>query len=215
MPDCEICSAPLEAGEILLNRRWHFVCEKCHYCGISMQGGHDQIVACLSQHIPVSHTTCFEAAKSAELRQKFAVDISHLIACNSAMTRTNWEPAASKETQDYLHDILVRMEEFCANIHYVLTCVRDKNTVRDVEKYRQEEKQKRSIEKAKAAETEAEKLEREKRSAMFAAERSNPQLRNMRKSIEAFVKIGFDEKTATAMVRKQMGLPPEGNTTVQ
>lgn len=206
---CAICSQPIDGNELLLNRDWHFDCEKCAYCNESMSGGHDQIRKCLESKIPVSHSFCFEQAKTVEIRQKFAIDFSHLLALNSAMTRHNWEPAAGQETQDYLHECLIKMQEFCANISYVLTCVRDKNTVVQTEKYRQEEKVKRDIAKHKAAETEAEKIERQKKTEMFAKERENPQLRAMRKSIEAFMKLGIAEDVATEMVRKQMRLGPE------
>lgn len=206
---CLICSQPIDGAEMLLNRDWHFACEKCHYCQEPMTGGFDQITKCLHDKIPVSHTFCFEQAATTELRQKAAVEAKHLLALNELMTRKVWEPAATQETQDYLHDLLIKMQECCANISYVLTCVRDKNTVVQTEKYRQEEKIKRDIAKTRATETETEKLERQARTQMFAKERENPQLRNMRKSIEAFKALGIDEASATAMVRKQMGLGPE------
>lgn len=191
---CAICQKPIEGGELLLNRDWHFDCEKCHYCHESMSGGGEQIAKCLEQKIPISHTFCHEQHCLADLRKKALVEYEHIGVLNDLMTRRNWEPAAGQETQDQLHAMLVKMQECCANISYVLSCVRDKVGVQKAESYRQESKEKREKERAAKIESEAEKLEREKRSAMFAAERENPQLRANRKAAES-IKKQFPQMT--------------------
>lgn len=203
---CLICSLPIEGGELLLNRDWHSACEKCHYCQESMQGGHDQIKKCLADKIPVSHSFCFEQACLSDLRKKACVEAQHISILNDLMTRKNWEPAAGQETQDQLHSMLVKMQECCANISYVLSCVRDKVGVQKAETYRQESKEKREKEKREKIESETEKLEKQARSEMFANERKNPTLRAARKSIQSLLDIGWKFDMALEWTCKQMQL---------
>lgn len=159
-----------------------------------MSGGNEQIAACLQKGIPVSHTWCFEQAMSADIRKRHEIDSKHIIWLNEVMIRRNWEPTGDQDTADYLHAHLVKVTEYCANIHEVLQYVKDKVKIQNTEKYRYEEGERRKVEKAKKIESEAEKLDRQQRSAMFAAERENPQLRANRKAAES-IKKQFPQMT--------------------
>lgn len=203
---CEICQQEIPEPEASLSRRWHFDCEKCTYCQESMSGGLDRISECLTKKIPVSHTHCREISLRSDLRQKMGVTFEHIDLLNRDMNETKismiFDDVATNSL-DTLHKYLVDCQTLAANISWILTCVRDRvKVVKEVE-FRHE-----TAEKVKAERRV--KADEEKRKQQLAAERSDPRIRDHRKSVEALTKLGITPELAEKMVteQEQKGKPP-------
>lgn len=201
-PPCCICGFPLFDPEVRLNRQWHFDCNKCQICGEGPLA-EEQIVKCLNDKQPVSHTICLKQKLFEDFKnQVIPVTKSHVDALNSEINR--FFPAVSPSATDakMLFDLLVTLQETASNVSAALNLTKDKLLIRESKDFAEKTRAKRAEEAQAKLETEIEKLERQKRTDMFKAERDNPMLRHRRKAIEGYMAMGFSETEAEEAVRK-------------
>jgi len=203
--NCEICLQPLSDGEISLNRRWHYACEKCQYCESSLPSP-DVIEKCLTSGIPVSHTICHSNAMLQSFRASdIVIGVQQIKFLNDQMC--SMFPAADPDKVDFvwIEDLLTTLTEFAANVHRVKELTKAKIQIRESRLYNAVVVERESKKKAERLVVETEKIERQERGAQLKAERENPRLRDRRKALEGWAKmlnITIDE------VEKRNLVPP-------
>lgn len=203
--DCLICKKPLFEPEEKLNRKWHFDCEKCSICQNDMPNS-DRILQCLKDEQPVSHTTCLKTKLFQDFKtQTLPLTKSHIDALNTEIN--SFFPAVDSSTADVqiLYDLLISLQECASNVSYALSLTKDKLLIRESQQFNHEVRVKQAKERAEKIESETEKLARQEKTAMFAAERADEtgMLRMRRKAIEGFIAIGMSKEQAEALVLAQ------------
>lgn len=212
MSDCRICHLPLSAGELSLNRTWHFDCQRCTFCNESLPAP-DLIEKQLDAGLAVGHDTCRKTKAFQDFKaKKLPLSLEMLTALNDELV--SFFPAVNPDSSDIdlLYKLMLRMQEITVNVNWVLNLTKDKVRIRESQSYNNQlEEKTRQVKEAKRAE-QVETLARQEKQEQLAKERENPKLRNRRKAVEGFVAMGFTREQAEQMVPQ---IKAEGDTTVQ
>ncbi len=199
---CLICSEPLPAHR----ESWHEECEKCQICGADMHHATKVIQKCLDDGGPIAHLGCYHKATISALKnQRIPLTINDLRVLNDEILTMRHIVNPDETDYQALHDLHMAAKDLAISVGFVLDLTKDKIRIVDrnnTEEWVKEKKAVKNAERARTAETDQQKIER---SALLAAERENPALRDKRKAIEGLIKgFGLSLDAATAAVEETM-----------
>ncbi len=217
---CRICSEPLPEG---YHQNWHVQCEICQVCNQPMGQAAQAtkiIQKCLDDGGPVAHLYCYHKATISALKnQRIPATIQDLKVLNDEILTMRHIVNPDETDYQALHDLHMAAKDLAISVGFVLDLTKDKIKIVDrnnTEEWVKEKKAVRNAERARTAETDQQRAER---SALLAAERENPALRDKRKAIEGFIKgFGLSLDAATAMVEESMrkaGKDPQTGQPIQ
>jgi len=151
-----------------------------------MSGAVAMIEKCLADGKPIAHSVCANVAAIQQFRETGIIQNSQLLdAMNEELLIYRYVVAPPTSDIELLRGHLIKVQEYAATVSEMLRTAQVKikiHAIQDEAVVYKEKKTKERKEKTEKAETEQRTAER---SAMLAAERKTPWLRDRRKSIES------------------------------